>query len=141
MKAPAKYKTITAQTTDFLKCGIEELLLCKLIYLKNANRDLIASTENWHASMAILAFFVCQEGNLNRIAYYEQQTSPFPEYKAKDLPIDEKFKVILKRCAKGYQYDQFLDAVRDMALQRNAIVHGHIYEQTKVCEKESGKLV
>lgn len=141
MKTALSQKSITAQTTDFPKYGIEELLLAKLIYLKNATRDLIASSENWHASMAILTFFVYQEGNLNRIAYYEHQTAPFPEYNATQLPIDEKFKEIFKRCGKAYKYDQFLEAVRDMALQRNAIVHGHIYEETKAREHGSGKLV
>jgi hypothetical protein len=141
METTLNHKSITAQTADFPKYGIEELLLAKLIYLKNATRDLIASPENWHASMAILAFFVYQEGNLNRIAYYEHKTSPFPEYHAKQLQVDQKFKAIFKRCGKGYQYDQFLEAVRDMALQRNAIVHGHIYEETTIRENGSGKLI
>ena len=134
-------KSITAQTSSFLQYGIQELLLAKLTYSKNQDRELIALNENWHASTAILAFFVYQEGHLNRIAYYEHQISPFPEYNAKELPIDKKFKEILGRCGKGYQYNQFLEAVRDMALQRNAIVHGHIYEETRAREKSSGKLI
>lgn len=126
---------ITAHGRYFLCHGIEELLLAKMVYLHNEVREPIAPGENQHSIASILAFWVWFKGNLNRIAYLEQTCGSFDGYNAMS-PMDEKCKAIFNRCARTFEFQNFVEGLAEFRLQRNSIVHGHVYKEIRTVDGE-----
>lgn len=117
-----KERRITAQSTSFIRHGLDHMVLAKKAYDKNTKREPIAEPENFNASAAIVDLLIFLESDFNRIGYLRSKEDPNFSYDLIKNHWEEKVAKIFPKCPRN-----LMEAMEEIRQTRHAIVHAHIW--------------
>jgi len=113
-------KTISIQSTSYLRAVFRCLNHALPIYLKNPNRPPVASPENIYCSSALLLLMVATDSHVNRLMYFEN----------KGLSTDD---LLLRKLAvylPQHKNRPLLKQLEEVTACRDSIAHGLVWEET-----------
>ena len=126
-----KEKLITAQSSSFIRQGVQHMVHAKKVYDKNIVRQPIAELENFNASEAIVDFLIFLESHFNRIGYFKRKSAKTFQYDGVNDSLETKIARILPRCPRS-----LIEALEELKQTRHAIIHAHLWTEERTYDKD-----
>ena len=114
-------KTISIQSTSYLRVVFRCLSGALPIYLKNPNRPPVASLENIYCSSALLLLMAAMDSHLNRLMYFEN----------KGLSTDDLLLRKLEVYLPQHKNKTLLKQLEELTACRDSIAHGLVWEEIR----------
>jgi hypothetical protein len=112
---------ISIQSTSFFEVVFACLARALRVYQKNPVRPPVAGPENIESSAAILVIVTALESHINRLMYFDSQ----------GLSTDDNLSKKLGTYLPERKYRKLLRETEEVTSCRDAIVHAHVYEETR----------